>query len=214
MSKYLQVYDCELSHSNREKGDILSLACVIAKTDTLEIVDRFVDYACPRDFSCWNPYAEKTHGITKEKAATFQPQRDLAIKLLHFLKPYKDENDKPLPFVFYANNFVDYDFTEKLYDKVDLSSSFKKVASRKMLVRANFVYEKYLQEIGKEKRTKLSDMANEFGLTLNHHEVASDTEVCFQGLKKLVKFFKDKPPLSHHKIDFTPFNYIVSCFKG
>ncbi len=214
MSEYIQIYDGEFSTPNREKGDIIALACIIVKADTLEKVDSFVGYACPRDLNCWNWHSENAHKITKQAASKFPSQRELAVNLLHFLKPYKNEDDtKPMPMIIHASSYIDYNFIISLYSKVGIIGSIEKVMQKSMIVRTDVVFKEYLKSNDLEyTKTNLKRMSAMFDHKLNHHECMSDAEGCYIGLKKMVEYFKDKPPLYGLTKDFSAFNKVSEMY--
>lgn len=220
MKRYIQIYDVELSSSNPDDGDILSLACIIVDATTLEKVDTLVEYGRPRDFSKWNSFAESIHKISKKKAESFQSQRELGIKLLHFLKPYKNENDNdPMPMVMHGINYVDYSFIVGLFKKVGINGSIEKVMQKGSVIRTDTVYRQYRIDHGVSAKPKpkanLKIMSEEFGYEINHHECLSDTEACLIGLQHMAKHYKDQPPLKRSgSVDFIAFNDLVNNYSG
>ena len=215
MSKYIHIYDGEFSSSSRENGDILSLACIVIKADTLEFVDSFVGYGKPRDLNEWNYHAEKVHGISKTKASTFPTQRELAISLLHFLKPYKNEDNSPMPMVIHASSYVDYEFITRMYQKVGIVGSIEKVMTKKMVIRTDIIFKQYLNAMGSRlNKTNLKVMAGHFDIELDHHECMSDTKACYEGFKQMVNFFKDKNPLYSPTVDYSAFNHAVELYSA
>jgi len=176
--KHLLICDTEHSHANRENGDIIALAATVLDTENFDEVDRFIEYGRPRNIDTyWNKYAENIHKISKATARTFQPQKDMGIKFLKFVAPYKDSD---MPFVYHGNNYVDYDFTEWLYKKLrdeflpkkDILKSFRSVfPSRGCNFSTSDLFEYYLTTKGfHHEGRKLSDMAAYFHFDFNHHD--------------------------------------------
>lgn len=215
MSKYIHVYDCEMSGPYRETSDIISLSCIVAKADTLEEVATYDALARPDHPEAWSSRAEAVHGITLEKAMEQQSQKDLALGLLHFLKDFKNEDDSPMPFVMHSVSFVDYRFIKMLYDKLSLSRSFEKVASERHTIRTDMVFREWLKLNNKpSNKTNLRVMAEEFRIKLDHHNSKSDTHACHQALAKMAPFFKERGGLYHPTVDFSGFNYMLEFYKG
>jgi len=216
-SKYIHIYDGEFSSSNKEHGDVLSLACIIIQAETLEFVDSFVGYGCPRSFvkEAWNPYAENIHGISKAQAKTFPTQRTLAIDLLKFLKPYKNDDDSSMPMIIHASSYVDYNFITSMYQKVGIVGSIEKVMTKENVVRTDLIFKQFLKQKGLPcNKTNLKLMAQHFGVSLKHHECMSDTEACKTVFVKMVKFFKGRAPLESPTIDYSAFNNTVQAFQA
>ena len=191
ISPYYVFIDTEVTSSSLKHGEVISLGCVVAKGDTLEIVDQFTGYARPKTFDHWNWYAEKeVHHISKATAAKFPEARETAIKLLQFLKPFKNEDNSPVPFVYHGKNKFDYKMLELMFKNENLEKSFYKVFSQNYVLSTCEMFVFITQLFGMEVSDhKLNTMAQSLDIVLNHHEVVSDTLACYEGYKKMRKVF-------------------------
>lgn len=188
MNSLFVVCDTELSGPDTSKHDIIAVSMIVSDYETFDVWGKFTANAKPRDFNQWNDYAENIHGITKEACEKFQDQKSLLFHMAHFLHPFLVLNEfNPLWFISHSNNNVDYRFVQNLFKINDKQDSFNKVFSSNKIKSSVFMFAEYLKVKKNTKGLNLKDYAAHFGLTLDHHDVESDTIVCFEGVKRMLK---------------------------
>lgn len=130
-NRFIVFFDVETTGFDPLRNCVISLACIVLDTETGE-VHRFYE-ACRPDaltqsyehpsmknfiVETWSPHAEKIHKISWRKATGEQHPSDLCMKLLRFIAPfYKENNNKKLPFVYYANAYFDWKMVKCLFTK-------------------------------------------------------------------------------------------------
>lgn len=178
---FIAVFDTETTGFSKINNDLISLSCEIRDFDW-DLHDETTLYAKPTAKKRWSESAEKVHGFSFEQACSFDDPRKTAIKLLHFLKPFKHDRNLPILFVSHDLNGFDWGFMEWLYRWQDLQYSFWKV----------FNYEYRLSTISMARdqghtENKLNVWADRIGFELDHHEAKSDRIACSKVFKHLIE---------------------------
>ena len=184
-NEHFAVIDTETTGFSRTNNDVICLSCEIRNFD-FELKDEVNLYAKPRFPKNWSKKAEEIHGITLEKALGFDEPREMAIKFLKFLKPFKHEENVPLLFVSHDLNSFDYLFLEQFFRWEDIQFSFWKVFNQQ--------YKLSTINLGREagyRENKLNQWAERLKIDLDHHEVESDRRACSKVFKYLVENMND-----------------------
>lgn len=180
-NSYIAVFDTETTGFSKLNNDLISLSCEIRDFDW-ELKDEITLYAAPQARKRWSESAEKVHGFSYEEASSFDDPRKTAIKLLHFLKPFKHDRNLPILFVAHDLNGFDWGFMEWLYRWQDLQYSFWKVF--------NYKFRLSTIEIARAQGftgNKLNEWADRIGFELDHHEAKSDRIACSKVFKYLIE---------------------------
>lgn len=185
---YLFFEDLETTGFSPKKNAIIQLSGIIAKPidGELQEVARFNEFCRPGKNDYWSEGAEEHHGIPYHKAIKFQEPRKMLIKFLHFLLPFKSEDNSPIKFVCHAKNKFDLKFTKELFIKEGLITSFDKVFNDDHYESTIDLAEKYKSVTGL-KNNKLDTLTSYFEINHNHHEGLSDALACFQIYKNFKK---------------------------
>ena len=107
-NSHIMICDCETTGFSEFKHDLISFSAKVTDYN-LDIKDEITVYARPKK-ERWTQGAEKIHKISLEEALTFPEPRETAIQLLHFLKPFKTDSNKPLLFVSHDTSGFDFRF--------------------------------------------------------------------------------------------------------
>lgn len=186
---YYVFADGEYTTNSRQpgkEGEILSMSVIVANGKTLEIEDKFVGYIRPQYPDRWNEHAVSIHGFTKEAAADFPAGAYTLIEFLKFMIRFKNDDNSSIPFVFHGTNKLDYKMFEQCFTQYRLGSSFYKLFGAEHVISTSDMFKFFTSIFGiRTPDHKLNSMAKTFELTLNHHEVESDTMVCYQGFKAM-----------------------------
>lgn len=178
---YRVYLDVETTGFDAIRNDVVSLAAVVTDDD-FNIQDKFYDTCKPEFNKYFSEDAIDVHGFTRDDLNTFQDPRDLCIKLLHFLRPFKDSNNVSRLFVSHSLRNFDFSFLEWLFIKQDLQYSLYKVLTpnnQRSTIKA-------ARDAG-HKKNKLNEWADRLGIDLTHHHALSDTMACLEVDKYLVK---------------------------
>ena len=184
---YMFFCDLETSGFSPMNNDVIQIAGIVAKKDGNEIVkiDEFNEFCRPLNPKTWSEEAQiKSHGIKLSEAIKFPHPRKILIKFLHFLLPYKHEENHPLLFVCHAKNHYDFKFLRLAHHKNGLEYSFNKVFNCNNYKSTIDMMSKYKDVLGLE-NLKLSTIADYYGIELEHHEALSDVNCCFEIFKKI-----------------------------
>lgn len=189
------VIDVETSGNCPIKNGVIA-ACVLIIDKNDNVIDQFVRFVCPPDLTraTWSEEAQGIHGITFEQVQTFISNDQFCYELLMFLKPYKREDNFPIPFICHANphgwydklkhewiiiKWFDYNFLEwafrkaKFQDGTEMVWSMFKVCSSK-----NLISTVKMGRDAKYKKNGLKVWAERLGIDLKHHDATSDTYAC------------------------------------
>lgn len=177
---FIMTCDCETTGFSEKMHDMISFSAKI--TDySLDIKDEITVYARPKQ-DRWTIGAQKAHGFTLETALTFPDPRKTAIQLLHFLKPFKTDENDPILFVSHDVNDFDFRFFKSFFVGQMLHESFEKVFSLDHKVST--------VSMGRKtgiKGNKLDVWAKRLKINLNHHEAKSDRDACFEIFKYILR---------------------------
>lgn len=184
---YLFITDMETSGFSPMKNDVVELAAIIAirhDDGGFGRIATFHERCRPYGRKSWSTGSENVHGISFDEAVHFQPARKMLIKLLHFLLPYKSDENHPLKFICHAKGRYDYRFLEAAFNKEFLGSSFQKVFDKSNYESTHDLAVKYKDVYGWE-NLRLNTLCEYFEIELDHHRALSDTDACFELYKKL-----------------------------
>lgn len=176
---YIMVCDCETTGFSDKKHELISFSASIHDYD-LDKKEEITVYARPKPIS-WTKKAQEIHGFTLENALAFPHPRKTAIEILHFLKPFKTDDNKPLLFVSHDTSGFDRRFVKSFFMNQMLINSYWKVFKDEFcLSTINMA-----RNIG-IKENKLNIWANKLGKELKHHEAESDRNMCFEVFKHIL----------------------------
>ena len=189
MNKHYFICDLETTGFDPIRNDVIEI-CIIVTDSNRVPINEFYSKVKPPIINniTWSESAEKVHGISVESLEHEPSRRDVCIKLLNFLKPYKDPDNFPQPFVFHANGFFDFNFLEWMYRKETLEYSFwkmfsvNKAVSTIKLARAETAHNSH----------GLAVWAERLGFDLKHHSAQSDTLCCLKIYDYLMKDYTDE----------------------
>jgi len=192
------VIDLETSGSCPIKNGVIS-ACVLIINEFDVVVDEMVWYICPPDHTRynWSEEAQGIHGMTFEQVSGFIPNDQFCYELLCFLGKYKQYG--PLELICHASpngwfdgkewkivKWFDYMFLEWCFRKAKFSNGSEMVWTMyKVLCPLKLISTVKMGRDAGYKGNKLNQWAERLNLNLDHHEVRSDTYVCFETYKYL-----------------------------
>lgn len=193
---YIMVCDSETTGFSEKMHDMITFSASIHDF-SLDKKDEITVYARPKR-DRWTKGAEKVHGFTLNEALEFPDPRRTAIKLLHFLKPFKADDNKPILFVSHDTSGFDSRFFKAFFlNQLLIDSYFKVFKDEYKLSTINMA-----RKLG-YKKTSLDVMAEIIGMELNHHEVQSDREVCFGVFKYLLDKTEAQLEIEVEKTDYS-----------
>jgi DNA polymerase III epsilon subunit-like protein len=163
------------------RNDIVSIAIVIADSD-FNVVSELYETVKPEFNQFYSDDAENIHGFSKKDLQSFQSPFDCSMKVLQFLKPFKDKDNFPRLFVYHALRQFDFLFLEWFFIKLNLQYSLYKI------IRGDFT--RSTIKVGRTKgykRNGLKDWAERIDIDLEHHNALSDTRACLEIDKFLSK---------------------------
>lgn len=180
-NSHLMICDCETTGFSEKNHDLISFSAKITDFN-LDIKDEITVYARPKK-ERWTEAASKHgHKIPLTEALTFPDPRKTAIQLLHFLKPFKTDDNKPILFVSHDTSGFDARFFKAFFMNQMLIESYWKVFQNEYkLSTINMARKLGIKE------NKLDVWAKRLNLKLNHHEVESDTNMCLEVLKHIME---------------------------
>lgn len=181
-SDFSIVVDVETTGFDKIGCDVIHLAAVLIDKN-LEIKAKFSEKIAPQSKKYWSMDAEKIHGFTFEQASLFRNPRDVCRDFLWWILPFKHSENRPLKFIYHANGYFDYQFTEWLFRKQEMQYSFWKCFNSRECVSTI----KMAKEAG-YKENSLDMWAQRVGFKLNHHNAESDSLCCYE----VYKFLKEK----------------------
>lgn len=181
MSEFLIFNDVETTGFCPVRNDVVSAAFIVTDKK-LDIKDKFYIEVRPEFNKFYSERAEEIHGFNKEKLKTFMPRKEACIKILTFLKPFKDPKSNPRPFIFHANRNFDYKFIDQMFRKESLQYSLWKVIEG-----GNLISTLKMARAANYKSNKLSEWASRLGVDLIHHNAMSDTNTCLEIYKHLTR---------------------------
>jgi len=176
------VFDVETTGFSPIDNDIIQLAGQVFDLESHEVLATFNQFCKPITPNGWEKGAEAVHGISEAEANTFQDPRKMGIKFLHFIKPFKDENDLPLKMVYHAKGQFDWWFLRSTFRKVKLLNSLYRVFE-------DNYFQSTVTLADRNKRTtklpnsKLNTVADYLEVKLDHHEALSDVKASFEAYK-------------------------------
>lgn len=177
---YIMVCDSETTGFSDKMHEMISFSASI-HDHTLDKKEEITVYArCKKD--SWTQKASEIHGFTLEQALAFPHPRKTAIELLHFLKPFKADDNKPILFVSHDTSGFDRRFLKAFFMRQLLIESYWKVFKDEYtLSTINMGRKMGIKENG------LDVWAERLELELDHHEVESDRVACFDIFKYLLE---------------------------
>jgi len=179
-NEHIMICDCETTGFSEKQHDMITFSAMIVDFN-LDIKDKVTVYARPKK-ERWTIGAQKVHKFSLAEALTFPDPRKTAIQLLHFLKPFKTDDNRPILFVSHDTSGFDSRFFKSFFMNNMLIESYWKV----------FKDEYKLSTISMARRmgiedNKLDTWANRLNLELNHHEAESDRNACFEVFKHILE---------------------------
>lgn len=177
---HIMICDCETTGFSDKMHDMISFSGMITDFN-LDIKDKITFYSRPKK-ERWTEAAAKIHGFSLEEALKFPDPRKSAIELLHFLKPFKTEDNKPILFVSHDTSGFDYRFLKSFFNNTMLIESFWKV----------FKDDYRLSTINMGRSfgvddNKLDVWAKKLNIKLDHHNAESDRDACFSVFKHILE---------------------------
>ena len=175
---YKFVCDVETSGLDYIRNDVLDFTILAIDSDS-NLLGEFSSKIRPSSVigRAWSTDAQKVHGYTPEQAIAFPERRKVLIDLLHFLKPYKDENNFPQEFIFHALRKFDYNFMEWAFRKEGLQYSFFKMFQHSHAVSTIDIAKEIT---GNKRGHSLDKWAKRINFDLDHHNAKSDTYACLE----------------------------------
>ena len=190
---YAFICDVETTGFSPVKNDIIQLAGIVVDLESHETKSEFNEFCRPITPDSWGEGAERVHKISKQRAYGFQHPRKMGIKFLHFIKPYKTDDNLPLQFIFHAMGKFDWDFFRNTFRKVKLLNSIYKVFDDNHFESTITMANQYRSVTGLNS-AKLNVLADHFNIKFNHHEALSDVYATFE----IWKIFKK---MQHKQLD-------------
>lgn len=185
---YIFICDLETTGFSYTKNDVIELAGIIVekKGDEYVRLNSFYGRCRPYSRDTWTTGAERIHKIPLSEALKFQHPRQMLIKFLNFLVPYKSNNNKPLLFVSHCKNKFDIKFVYHAFVKEAIHPSFCKVFNFEFTESTVDLADKYKSMTGLTD-SKLPTVADYFNIKMDHHKAMADTEACFEIYKEFKK---------------------------
>lgn len=185
MSKRVIAMSCDIECSNlydKLGGDLLSMAFV-------EILEDFTlgrsicEYSRATNPIYFNEESARVHGFSYWKAMKFQKRIDSIMNVINWLKEIKSQ--LPLKFLYYGNAKFDWKWLESHFYKEDLHNNLYKAFPESMIesvlkmARENLVHIKESNKTNpitgkKYGKFSLRNVADHYGIELDHHEALSD----------------------------------------
>ncbi len=134
LSPFIFIVDTETTGFSPKMHDMITLSAEVRDIETFDLKDEIDLFVKPKHRERWSVHAEKVHGYSWEDAQQFNNPYSEAIKLLHFLKPFKHEHNMPLLFVAHDLNQFDYKFMKSYMNNQGLINSFFKVFNQESTV--------------------------------------------------------------------------------
>tara|TARA_R110002020_G_scaffold250448_3_gene464516 strand:+ start:334 stop:966 length:633 start_codon:yes stop_codon:yes gene_type:complete len=180
---YIMTCDLETTGFSEKKHDMISFSAKICDLN-LDIKDEVTVYAKPKKERWTQAACDHGHRIQLQEALTFPDPRKTAIQLLHFIKPFKSEKNAPILFVSHDTSGFDSRFLKAFFMNQMLIESYWKVFQDDYRLSTIHMARRLGVEL---EDNKLPTWAKKLGLELNHHEVKSDTDVCFAVFKYILE---------------------------
>lgn len=180
-NSHIAIVDTETTGFSKVDHDLISLSCEI-RNHNWELQDEKTLYSAPSTKKRWTPKAEEIHGFSYDEACSFSHPRKTAIEFLHFLRPFKTDDNRPLLLVSHDLNGFDFGFMEWLFRWQGLEYSFWKVFNPEY--RLSTINMAKQQDY---KKNKLNDWATRLNIELDHHEVESDRIACSKVFRHLIE---------------------------
>lgn len=184
MSKESEFYifsDCETTGFDPVRNDMISVSLIVTDSNH-NIIDKYYDEIKPDFNKFYSEEAEKIHGFTKRDMKNFKPRKEACIDMLKFLKPFKDKNNTPRPFVFHALRNFDYQFLNWAFRKEELQYSLWKIIEG-----GNIFSTIEMARKAGYKDNKLNTWAKRLGVDFSHHLAEDDAKMCLNLYKHLIK---------------------------
>lgn len=180
MSPFIFITDTETTGFSNKMHDMITMSCEVRDLD-FNLVGEFELFAKPKSRERWTDKAAEIHGYSWSEACNFGDSRKEAIRLLHFLKEFKTEDNLPLLFVAHENNKFDYNFLKAFFMNQGLIDSFYKVFNENNRISTiDLARKKGYSE------NKLNVWADRIGFKLNHHNAESDRKCCSRVFEYLI----------------------------
>jgi len=186
------VVDLETTNKHPGRGEILTLACIVADKNFKE-VDRFEGKIKPQYWEQWDEGAEKIHGITKQSASNFSNCIDVVTGLNNFLYDLSDNGD--YSFVCHAQpgtsdvDLFDRNFIFFTYLYLGLRCDYYKLFTESRIRSTISRKRKATTMMYGIKNQKLDTWMDKLGIDkTKHHDAMFDTEVCLEILKYQERF--------------------------
>lgn len=196
LSNYSFIADVETSGFCPIRNDVVSIGLIVVDSQLKE-VDHIYLKVRPEinKYTRADDVATHVHGFTLNEMAFFPERRESIVKLMNFLKPFKNEINTPRPFFYHATNAFDYLFLEWFFRKEDLQYSLWKIIDH----RSSHSTVLLARSLGYEKN-KLDQWALRMGEVFNHHNALEDAKMCAKILLHILKsnFNNDVEALFDH----------------
>lgn len=168
--------DLETSGFDVLRNEILTASISVCDYKSLEQIEKISLEFKPEHLKFWSEDAEKVHGITPQKAVTFQDKKQSSREMAAFFKKYKKEGTQPI--VSHAKRFMgayfDQNFLLHHFMQYDWYFEFRRICG---ISQSTIDYTRTIVTL---ENYRLSTVAKYFNIPLNHHNVESDREACEQ----------------------------------
>lgn len=181
MSPFIFIVDTETTGFSYKMHDMITMSCEVRDLDFNLVAEHELS-ARPKSRDRWTDRAAEIHGFSWDDTQKFNDPRSEAIKLLHFLKPFKTDDNLPLLFVAHEHNKFDYNFLKAFFMNQGLVDSYFKVFHEDARL-STLVLARERNYDG----NKLDAWAKRIGFELDHHDAESDRKCCSGILKRLIE---------------------------
>lgn len=180
-NKYKLFCDVETTGFNWLSHCLLTWSGIVTDENLNILAKKKINFR-PHGIETWSDEAEEVHGISYYEAMAFPERRKSCIDVLHFLKPFKHEDNWPLTFIEHSLQNIDINFTIGTFVKENLEFSLYKViklphhqSTIKMARKAGY------------KKNSLDEWAKRIGFNLEHHDSDSDAMACLETYRYLTR---------------------------
>jgi DNA polymerase III epsilon subunit-like protein len=152
--------------------DVITIGIAVFEDNEDTPIATFYDGCRPFNPANFDEGSIVAHGFTLKETLEWQSVRQLALKVLHFLKEFYRPNQY-FPFLYHAQNNFDYMHTQSLFINAELQFSFYK-AFKESETRSTLLEARKLGYVG----NKLDQWANRLNRQFVHHNALDDAIMC------------------------------------
>lgn len=176
--------DLETTGLDAMRNEILTASISVCDYHTLDQIEEIELTFKPQNLKFWSQEAEAVHGISLQKALTFQDKIHSTNELIRFFK--RNSSPFPQPLVSHALNLKGYFFDQNFLLQHFMRSSQELFFEFRKMAGVSQSTINYAKAIGGFPNYKLSTLCAHFGIPLDHHNAKSDREAC----QKLYSIFR------------------------